>query len=77
MGKLVLAKEVGASLSVGANIFKRRLVPSGSVDVDQLKRRLVPSGSVGVDQFIKEGCFLQNQLVLINQSVGALKFSWC
>ena len=50
LGKLVLAKEVGASLSVGANILKRRLVPSGSVGVDQLKRRLVPSGSVGVDQ---------------------------
>jgi hypothetical protein len=104
---LVLAKEVGASLSVGADILKRRLVPlesvgvdqlkgrlvpSGSVGVDQLKRRLVPSrsvgadqlkrrlvpsGSVSVDQFIKEACCLQNQLVLVNQSVGALKVNWC
>ena len=77
MGKLVLSKEVGASLSVGADILKRRLVTSGSVGVDQLKRRLVPSGLVGADQFIKEGCCLQNQLVLVNQSVGALKVSWC
>ena len=51
MGKLVLDKEVEASLLVG---------------IDQLKRRLVPSRSVGVDQFRKEGCFLQNQLVLVN-----------
>ena len=65
MGKLVLAKDVGASLSVGADILKRRLVPSGSVGANQLKRRLVPLGSIGVDQFIKEGCCLQNQLVLV------------
>ena len=66
---MVLAKEVGA------DILKRRLVPSGSVGADQLKRRLVPSGSVGAEQFIKEGCRLQNQFVLVNQSVGTLKVS--
>ena len=37
MGKLVLAKEVGASLSVGANILKRRLLPSEPVGVGQLE----------------------------------------
>jgi hypothetical protein len=31
LGKLVLAKEVGASLSVGVDILKRRLLPSEPV----------------------------------------------
>ena len=35
LGKLVLAKEVGASLSVGADILKRRLLPSEPVGVGQ------------------------------------------
>ena len=35
MGKLVLAKEVGASLSIGADILKRRLLPSEPVGVGQ------------------------------------------
>ena len=49
MGKLVLDREVVASLSVGVDI----------------KRRLLPLGSVGVDQFRREGCFLKNQWVLV------------
>ena len=35
MGKLVLAKEVGASLSVGVDILKRRLLPLEPVGVGQ------------------------------------------
>ena len=35
MGKLVLAKEVGASLSVGADILKRRLLPLEPVGAGQ------------------------------------------
>ena len=35
MGKLVLAKEVVASLSVGVDIKKRRLLPSELVGVGQ------------------------------------------
>ena len=50
--------QVGASLLVGVDILKRRLVPLGSIGADQLKNRLVPSRSIGVDQFIKEGCCL-------------------
>ena len=35
MGKLVLAKEVGAFLSVGVDILKRRLLPSELVGASQ------------------------------------------
>ena len=37
MGKLVLAKEVGASLSIGVDILKRRLLPLEPVGVGQPK----------------------------------------
>ena len=62
---------------VGANQLNRRLVPSGLVGADQLKRRLVPSRSVGANQLSIEGWCLQNQWVLVNQSLGTLKVSWC
>ena len=37
LGKLVLAKEVVASLSIGADINKRRLLPSELVGAGQSK----------------------------------------
>ena len=37
LGKLLLAKEVGASLLVGAGILKRRLLPSEPVGVGRLE----------------------------------------
>ena len=49
MGKLVLAKEVEASLSVGADIKEGWCVQDQLVLINY-KRRLVPSGLVGADQ---------------------------